>query len=648
MDLDTRIRQCADNLQDQRLLARLSGGDLIAIGAEYHSQCLVSLYPRDRDKASTSHDDCDMNTAKRTAFAELVSYVQAALEDEDTSPVFQLSLLKKLYVDRVDQLGGDSSVIHSTRLKEKILRYFPQLDAYNEGRNVLFVAKENVGNSLRRSCQLDDDSEAVNLSRAANIVREDMLRKKCVPFSGSFTEDCQEHSVPQSLVMLITMIMYGTNIKDKTSYSSQPALSLSQLIMNNSCVRRRHQPSSHTRHSEQRETPLPLFLGALVHSRTRSKDLVDTLYRLGLSVSYDRVLGLSADLGNTAISHFETIGTVCPPKLNIGVFTTSAVDNIDHDPTATSAQGSFHGTGISLFQHPETENRCTEQRSINFTSRSGKKVTKLPESYTLVPAVTVIKSEVPVPEVCGRQKPGCSLMSQAVAQEYDWYDHLSKIISEGNYGTASGRADSHVSWAACHSRRREQAVTPVHGPAAVTALLPLFPDDSKSVAMIRHSMNVVKKAVTVVNPGQIPVIACAQPLFKIAKQIQWMWPEEYGEESFVIMLSDLHIKMALLKALGDLLDGSGWTSALVQAEIATAGTSNSFLKAVHVHKTARAHQFTAWALYKLRQASYVEWQTCQPECNAPSFDEWCEQRAAQSAQFHFWQLVLSTELDVLA
>ena len=175
-------------------------------------------------------------------------------------------------------------------------------------------------------------------------------------------------------------------------------------------------------------------------------------------------------------------------------------------------------------------------------------------------------------------------MSKAVVQENDWCDHLTKIISEGNYGTASGRADLHVSWAAYHSRRREQAVTPVHGPVAVTALLPLFPDDSKSVAMIRHSMNVVKKAVTVVNPRQIPVIACDQPLFKIAKQFQWMWQEEYGEESFVIMLGGRHIKMALLKVLGDLLDGSGWTSALVQAEIATAGTSNSFLKAMHVKK----------------------------------------------------------------
>lgn len=73
----------------------------------------MSLYNRDRDsdKASTSHDDCNTNTAKRTAFAELVSYVEAALQDKDTSPVFQLSVVKKLYIDRVDQLGGDSSVI---------------------------------------------------------------------------------------------------------------------------------------------------------------------------------------------------------------------------------------------------------------------------------------------------------------------------------------------------------------------------------------------------------------------------------------------------------------------------------------------------------------------------------------------------------
>ena len=61
---------------------------------------------------------------------------------------------------------------------------------------MLFVAKKNVGNSLRRSCQLDDDSEVVNLSQDANIVREDMLRRR---LSGTFSASiagyahCNDH-----------------------------------------------------------------------------------------------------------------------------------------------------------------------------------------------------------------------------------------------------------------------------------------------------------------------------------------------------------------------------------------------------------------------------------------------------------------------
>lgn len=60
------------------------------------------------------------------------------------------------------------------------------------------------------------------------------------------------------------------------------------------------------------------------------------------------MLGVSSDLGNSAIRNFESVGTVCPPSLNIGVFTTSAVDNTDHDPSAISAQRSFHGKIVAL------------------------------------------------------------------------------------------------------------------------------------------------------------------------------------------------------------------------------------------------------------------------------------------------------------
>ena len=43
---------------------------------------------------------------------------------------------------------------------------------------------------------------------------------------------------------------------------------------------------------------------------------------------------------------------VCPPSLKAGAFTTAATDNIDHKPSFDNATSSFHGTAISLFQHP--------------------------------------------------------------------------------------------------------------------------------------------------------------------------------------------------------------------------------------------------------------------------------------------------------
>ena len=82
------------------------------------------------------------------------------------------------------------------------------------------------------------------------------------------------------------MILNGPNIKTQASFTSvlQPVLTILQLLMFNSFVCRRETSIavSATRHS-QRETPLPVYLGVMVHTKTCKRDLVDTLFNLGLS-----------------------------------------------------------------------------------------------------------------------------------------------------------------------------------------------------------------------------------------------------------------------------------------------------------------------------------------------------------------------------
>ena len=50
--IDTRVKQCALELQDGKLLAKLSTGDMVALNAKYHINCLAALYNRRRSCSS--------------------------------------------------------------------------------------------------------------------------------------------------------------------------------------------------------------------------------------------------------------------------------------------------------------------------------------------------------------------------------------------------------------------------------------------------------------------------------------------------------------------------------------------------------------------------------------------------------------------
>jgi len=431
--LDINVRKAAMKLQDKTLLAKLSAGDMIAQEAQYHLPCLLSLYNRARETKTSEVSGADqMNHG--LAFAELISYIEDARLDSLVAPIFKLSNLVELYKTRLGQLGTDVvGRVHSTDLKKRILAYFPDMTAHKQGRDIVLVSNEDVGQALKKACEHDADGEAVHLATAANIVRRDMFKMKN-QFGGRFEPNSQEDSVPVSLLALVAMVLNGPNIKAQSSSSRmpQPVLTISQLLMSNSMVRRREdQQTSCTRHSQVRETPLPIYLGVMVHTRTRKRELVDHLYDLGLSISYDRVLAISNELGDKICRYYKVEKAVCPPELKGGLFTTAAVDNIDHNPSSTSAHDSFHGTGISLFQHPDN-NLTGTSRAIAHTNQddSGSKKMSvcLPESYTNVPPAALPLQNPQMPKQEGPNRADCHLISQAMRKEY-WYDlHISQLL----------------------------------------------------------------------------------------------------------------------------------------------------------------------------------------------------------------------------
>jgi len=346
--LDKRVRKCALQLQDSALLAKLSGGDLVAQEAQYHAPCLVSLYKKAAQSRLENDDWTDTDkTSHGIALAELVMYIEEVHFGDNAKPIFLLSDLAKMYQERISQLGVNTDTrIHTTRLKERILSNFPDMQAYKQGKKVFLMVEDDVGRAISRAFEEDGDDEGFYLVKAARILRNEMLNMKS-KFIGTFTNDCQESSVPQSLLVFTNMILEGPNIKPNAT--TQAAKTLSQLIQFNCHVRRRKK-SVGIHHNSEREPPLPVYIGLDLHAQTRKRTLVDKMFELGLSISYDRVLAISTQLANSVCNQYNVDNVVCPQKLHGDLFTTAAVDNIDHNPSSTTAKDSFHGTGISLFQ----------------------------------------------------------------------------------------------------------------------------------------------------------------------------------------------------------------------------------------------------------------------------------------------------------
>jgi hypothetical protein len=164
-------------------------------------------------------------------------------------------------------------------------------------------------------------------------------------FNGTFPANCQEQSVPKSLLPLVSMILEGPSICDQSCHQQVPgAIEISQLIVYNSVNHARPQitkstdapKAKHVRHSRQQETPLPLYGGLYLYAKARKSGILTNMSKLGVCVSYDRILTLTTDLASTVCETHNKQQIVCPPHLHQGVFTVGAVDNIDHNPSITT------------------------------------------------------------------------------------------------------------------------------------------------------------------------------------------------------------------------------------------------------------------------------------------------------------------------
>ena len=171
-------------------------------------------------------------------------------------------------------------------------------------------------------------------------------------------------------------------------------------------------------------------------------------------------------------------------------------------------------------------------------------------------------------------------------------------------------------------------------------MLPIWKDDSKSPATIKHLLDVLIHATGYLNPGQAAVIGSDQPLYAIAKKLQWYHPDLYGPASLVLMLGALHTEMVVLGYLGDWLQDSSWTIALSNSGVTTFD-NDSLLTGHDVAATKCVHQVIACTLNNLMKQTFqqAKCDTGREQKNL-TFEQWREEMELLYPQFQFWSIAL--------
>ena len=486
--------------------------DAIAADMYYHLSCITQMKNNARSvtaaesKASNEKKDGKKQEYDPLVIAQLVAFVQF------NHSTFKLADLRRLYDRRLEQLNSDwiGMYVHQSRFKEHLLKKLgPDWSEYPGGRGIYIShTKKTVGAALAQTADLQvTEDEAKKIVEVGVMLRKYILLPQ-KPFNGSFNLNCLSEPVPKTLLTLLDVLLQGSSsIEEKVAEDQvsirarvKVACTISQLICSNAAKQTSNALTLYQR--KERETPFPLYMGLKLHANDRQKMTISTFHALGISVSYDRVMDVRRGLALSVSRRFAEDGVVVPSNIKRGVFTTGGVDNIDE-----SGRIELHGTAISLTNHLTRDNMGVATTPLTMDVPKGSTVIKLPDDFAIVPYIDEYAGAITLSSIPNETgMPAFTKNPRTGVAEEAWLKHLHNVITEKD----EKLQEMPVTYSGFFSHG--QCTEDVR-PRATVGVFPIFYEKASTMAMQKHSMVVVKKAIEFVNPGQVPVIEGDCPLY---------------------------------------------------------------------------------------------------------------------------------------
>ena len=153
-------------------------------------------------------------------------------------------------------------------------------------------------------------------------------------------------------------------------------------------------------------------------------------------------------------------------------------------------------------------------------------------------------------------------------------------------------------------------------------------------------MNIICKTISVINPNQTPVDTCDQPVYALTKQIQWRYPELFGNSKYFSLFGGLHIEKALLIVHGEFIKGSGLDKLLGQSNLSITGMENTVVNVTDIKRCRYGLQISACAIYQQLVKAF------NTKSNITVW-EWLAQKSETSTMTLYWKNILEMQIHIL-
>ena len=109
------------------------------------------------------------------------------------------------------------------------------------------------------------------------------------------------------------------------------------------------------RHSKERKTPVPIYIGLKLYASLRAKTIIQKLFFLGICISYDRCVDICNTIAVSLLEKYDR-DRVFIGNTRLDLFTIVAKDNIDVNARSTKVASHFHGISMTIMQFPSENN----------------------------------------------------------------------------------------------------------------------------------------------------------------------------------------------------------------------------------------------------------------------------------------------------